>query len=103
MAEKLHPHPGLILKCRLRDRHISALDFGTIIKYCDSTIIEVIEMKRAIPFDLCERLAWYFKDDASFWLKLQINYDLSIVAFETSYPSRHKTDLMTPPLPDRFG
>jgi len=105
MAEKLHPHPGLILKCRLRQRGLPFFDLAMLIKFDEDILKEVIDLKTAMSLELCEKLSRYFGDRIDFWIKLQVNYELSIVAFETRYPSRHPEtdDSPLPPLPTRFG
>jgi len=102
MAENLHPHPGLILKCRLREYRIPFVDLACRIHFDEDKLKDIIDMKSAMSIKLCEKLSRFFADDLDFWIKLQVNYELSLVAFETSYPNRHKPDPFEIPLPDHF-
>ncbi|NIG12991.1 hypothetical protein F3J37_01275 [Pantoea sp. Al-1710] len=103
MPENLHPHPGLILKCRLREKGIPFFDLGERVDFDENKLKDVIDMKRPMCLLLCEKLSRFFGDELSFWIKLQINYELSLVAYETSYPKDIEIDPMQSPLPDRFG
>jgi len=103
MSENVHAHPGLILKCRLRHFHLAFFDLAMRIRVDEDELKEVLDLKRPMSLTLCAKLSKFFGDDFDFWLKHQVNYELSLVAFETSYPKRHKDDPMKLPLPDRFG
>ena len=103
MAENVHPHPGLILKCRIRHLQIPFFDLASRIRYDEDKLKEVLDLKIPMTVGICEKLSRFFGDDLDYWIKLQVNYELSLVAFETSYPKRHKDDPMSLPLPDRFG
>jgi len=103
MSEAIHPHPGLILKCRLRERGIGFFNLGSKIGVSEDELKDVLDLRLPMSLTMCAKLSKFFDDDLDFWLKHQINYELSLVAFETSYPNRHKVDLMNLPLPDRFG
>jgi len=103
MSENIHPHPGLVLKCRLRELKLAFFELALRINFDEDEMKDVIDMKMPMSLTLCTKLSQFFSEELDFWIKLQVNYELSLVAFETSYPTRVKRDILLLPLPDKFG
>jgi len=103
MSQTTHPHPGGILKSKLRDQRIPFFELADRIDYDENIIKDVIDGKLPISPRLSIKLAKFFKDPIDYWLKLQINYELGLVSFESSYAKKLMPDPMSFPLPDRFG
>jgi len=72
-------HPGLILfEDFLLPMGISQNRLGRDLKVSPRRINEIIHGKRSITADTALRLSAYFGNSASFWLGLQMDYDLDI-------------------------
>jgi antitoxin HigA-1 len=78
--KKLQPiHPGEILfEEFLRPMNISQNQLGRDLGVSPRRINEIIHGKRSITADTALRLAVYFGNSASFWLGLQMDYDLDV-------------------------
>jgi addiction module HigA family antidote len=76
--KKIPPvHPGDILKEEFLDpMAISQNRLGTELGVSPRRINEIVHGKRAVTADTALRLARYFGNSASFWLGLQMDYDL---------------------------
>ena len=72
-------HPGEILfEEFLKPMEISQNQLGRDLGVSPRRINEIIHGKRSITADTALRLSTYFGNSASFWLGLQMDYDLDI-------------------------
>ncbi|MBW7908766.1 MAG: HigA family addiction module antidote protein [Kiritimatiellae bacterium] len=78
--KKLQPvHPGEILfEEFLVPMNISQNQLGRDLGVSPRRINEIIHGKRSITADTALRLSVYFGNSASFWLGLQMDYDLDV-------------------------
>ena len=78
--KKISPvHPGEILfEEFLKPLNISQNKLGRDLNVSPRRINEIIHGKRSITADTALRLAVYFGNSSSFWLGLQMDYDLDI-------------------------
>ncbi|NLG01225.1 MAG: HigA family addiction module antidote protein [Lentisphaerae bacterium] len=78
--KKIPPvHPGKILQEEfLRPLDISQNRLGKELGVSPRRINEIIRGKRAITADTALRLSRHFGNSASFWLGLQMDYDLDV-------------------------
>jgi len=83
-------HPGEILfEEFLKPMNISQNQLGRDLGVSPRKINEIIHGKRSITADTALRLGTYFGNSPSFWLGLQMDYDLDI-AEETLSKRIHK-------------
>ena len=83
-------HPGEILfEEFLKPMNISQNQLGRDLGVSPRRINEIIHGKRSITADTALRLSAYFGNSASFWLELQMDYDLDI-AKDTLSEKIHK-------------
>ena len=83
-------HPGEILFDEfLKPMNISQNKLGRDLGVSPRRINEIIHRKRSITADTALRLSAYFGNSASFWLGLQMDYDLD-VAEDTLSKRIHK-------------
>ena len=83
-------HPGEILfEEFLKPMGISQNQLGRDLGVSPRRINEIIHAKRSITADTALRLAVYFGNSPSFWLGLQMDYDLDI-AEDILAPRIHK-------------
>ena len=79
MKTILAVHPGEILYEEfLKPMNISQNQLGRDLGVSPRRINEIIHGKRSITADTALRLSVYFSNSASFWLGLQMDYDLDI-------------------------
>ena len=78
--KKLHPvHPGEILfEEFLKPMQISQNQLGRDLGVSPRRINEIIHGNRSVTADTALRLSIYFGNSASFWLGLQMDYDLDV-------------------------
>jgi antitoxin HigA-1 len=78
--KKIEPvHPGEILNEEfLLPMGISQNKLGRELGVSARRINEIIHGKRSVTADTALRLAFYFGNSASFWLGLQMDYDLDV-------------------------
>ncbi|GAB6057665.1 HigA family addiction module antitoxin [Desulfonatronum parangueonense] len=78
--KKIPPvHPGEILEEEfLKPLAISQNRLGRDLAVSPRRINEIIHGKRAVTADTALRLSRYFSNSASFWLGLQMDYDLDV-------------------------
>ena len=78
--KKLQPiHPGEILfEEFLKPMNISQNQLGRDLGVSPRRINEIIHGKRSVTADTALRLSVYFGNSASFWLGLQMDYDLDV-------------------------
>jgi len=84
-AKKIPPiHPGEILfEEFLKPMEISQNQLGKELGVSPRRINEIVHGKRSVTADTALRLSIFFGNPASFWLGLQMDYDLD-VAQDTS-------------------
>lgn len=80
VIKKIPPiHPGEILfEEFLKPLNISQNKLGRNLGVSPRRINEIIHGKRSITADTALRLATYFGNSPSFWMGLQMDYDLDI-------------------------
>lgn len=72
-------HPGEILfEEFLKPMNISQNQLGRDLGVSPRRINEIIHGKRSVTADTALRLSVYFGNSASFWLGLQMDYDLDV-------------------------
>ncbi|MBN2685425.1 MAG: HigA family addiction module antidote protein [Pontiellaceae bacterium] len=78
--KKIAPvHPGEILNEEfLKPMGISQNKLGRDLRVSPRRINEIVHGKRSITADTALRLSAYFGNSASFWLGLQMDYDLDV-------------------------
>ncbi len=78
--KKLQPvHPGEILfEEFLKPMNISQNQLGRDLGVSPRRINEIIHGKRSVTADTALRLSVYFGNSATFWLGLQMDYDLDV-------------------------
>lgn len=78
--KKIAPvHPGEILNEEfLKPMEISQNKLGRDLGVSPRRINEIVNGKRSITADTALRLSAYFRNSASFWLGLQMDYDLDV-------------------------
>ena len=78
--KKIMPvHPGEILNEEfLKPMHISQNKLGRDLGVSPRRINEIVHGKRSVTADTALRLSTYFGNSASFWLGLQMDYDLDV-------------------------
>ena len=83
-------HPGeILLEEFLKPMDISQNQLGRDLGVSPRRINEIIHGKRSITADTALRLSVYFCNSPSFWLGLQMDYDLDI-AEDILFPRIHK-------------
>ena len=83
-------HPGEVLNEEfLKPMNISQNQLGRDLEVSPRRINEIIHGKRSVTADTALRLSTYFGNSASFWLGLQMDYDLDI-AEDTIAPKIHR-------------
>ena len=78
--KKIPPvHPGeVLLKEFLEPMDISQNQLGRDLGVSPRRVNEIVHGKRSVTADTALRLSTYFGNSASFWLGLQMDYDLDI-------------------------
>jgi len=72
-------HPGEVLfEEFLKPMEISQNQLGRDLNVSPRRINEIIHGKRSVTADTALRLSVYFGNSASFWMGLQMDYDLDI-------------------------
>lgn len=90
MKKTMPVHPGEILNEEfLRPMGISQNKLGRNLGVSPRRINEIVHGKRRVTADTALRLSIYFGNSASFWLGLQMDYDLD-VAEDTLSRKIHK-------------
>jgi len=92
-AQKIPPiHPGEILfEEFLKPMNISQNQLGRDLGVSPRRINEIVHGKRSVTADTALRLAAYFGNSPSFWLGLQMDYDLDVA--EDTLSSRIKREV----------
>ena len=78
--QKIPPvHPGeILLKDFLEPMGISQSQLGRDLGVSPRRVNEIVHGKRSVTADTALRLSAYFGNSASFWLGLQMDYDLDV-------------------------
>ena len=94
--KKIAPvHPGVILLEEfLRPMGISQNQLGNALGVSPRRMNEIIHGKRSVTADTALRLARYFGNSASFWLGLQMDYDLDKASDELAERIEHDVQVM---------
>ena len=94
--KKIPPvHPGEILNEEfLKPLGISQNRLGNDLGVSPRRINEIVHGNRSITADTALRLAQYFGNSASFWLGLQMDYDLDVAADRLSSRIRREVRRM---------
>jgi addiction module HigA family antidote len=72
-------HPGEVLNEEfLAPMNISQNQLGRDLSVSPRRVNEIVHGKRSVTADTALRLSVYFGNSASFWLGLQMDYDLDI-------------------------
>lgn len=83
------PHPGQFLETRfLKPLGISQTELAEALGVSRRRINELINGKRAITPDTAVRLAMYFGNEASFWMHLQVAWDMHTAVREVRASAR---------------
>jgi addiction module HigA family antidote len=83
-------HPGEVLNEEfLAPMNISQNQLGRDLSVSPRRVNEIVHGKRSVTADTALRLSVYFGNSASFWLGLQMDYDLDI-AKDTLSQKIHK-------------
>ena len=79
--KKLPPiHPGeILLEEFLKPMEISQNQLGRSLGVSPRRINEIVHGKRSVTADTALRLSTFFGNSSSFWLGLQMDYDLDVV------------------------
>ena len=80
-ANKIPPiHPGeILLEEFLKPMEISQNQLGRSLGVSPRRIHEIVHGKRSVTADTALRLSTFFGNSSSFWLGLQMDYDLDVV------------------------
>jgi len=91
--KKIAPvHPGEILYEEfLKPLGISQNRLGNDLGVSPRRVNEIIHGRRGVTADTALRLATYFRNSPSFWLGLQMDYDLDVA--EDALAKRIKTEV----------
>ena len=80
MAKRLKPvHPGEILREEfMKPLGLSMNKLALDLRVPVTRITEIVHERRAITTDTALRLGRYFKTTPTFWMNLQVRYDLEV-------------------------
>jgi antitoxin HigA-1 len=76
-------HPGEVLAHKLEALGVTPTELARQLHVPANRITQIVNGKRAITGDSALRLAHWFRNDAEFWMCLQVRYDLYIAAKES--------------------
>jgi addiction module HigA family antidote len=84
MAKKLKPiHPGEILREEfMKPLGLSMNRMALDLRVPVTRIADIVNERRGITADTALRFARYFKNSATFWMNLQMRYDLEVAEDE---------------------
>jgi addiction module HigA family antidote len=90
--KKIPPiHPGEILMEEfMKPLGISQNQLGHDLRVSPRRINEIVHAKRSITADTALRLAQYFGNSASFWMGLQMDFDLDTASDALSNTIKHQ-------------
>jgi addiction module HigA family antidote len=86
MAKKLKPvHPGEILREEfMQPLGLSMNKLALALRVPVTRIADIVNERRGITADTALHLARYFNNSATFWMNLQLRYDLEVAEDEIS-------------------
>jgi addiction module HigA family antidote len=77
LPSRTPPHPGQFLETRfMKPLAISQTELAAALGVSRRRVNELIRGRRAITPDTALRLAMYFGNDATFWMHLQVAWDM---------------------------
>jgi addiction module HigA family antidote len=77
LSSRKPPHPGEFLESRfLKPMAISQTELAQALGISRRRVNELVNGRRAITPDTAVRLGMYFGNDASFWMHLQVAWDM---------------------------
>lgn len=80
---RIGTHPGEVLREEfVEPLGLSANALAMALRVPTSRMTEILRERRGITADTAMRLARYFGTTPQFWMNLQANHDLSVVAHE---------------------
>jgi len=84
--KKIPPiHPGeILLEEFMKPFGLSQNQLGNQLNVSPRRINEIVHGRRSVTADTALRLARFFGNSASFWLGLQMDYDLDVAADESA-------------------
>jgi addiction module HigA family antidote len=75
------PHPGQFLESRfLKPLAITQTELAAALGISRRRVNELVNGRRAITPDTAVRLAMFFRNDAAFWMHLQVAWDMRAAA-----------------------
>lgn len=85
LSSRRPPHPGEFLDTRyLKPLSISQTDLAEALGISRRRVNELVNGRRAITPDTAVRLAMYFDNEASFWMHLQVAWDMHVAMREAT-------------------
>ena len=91
LSSRTPPHPGEFLETRyLKPLAISQTDLAASIGVSRRRINELVNGRRGITPDTAVRLAIYFGNDATFWMHLQVAWDMHAAVRSVVVPPGRK-------------
>jgi antitoxin HigA-1 len=88
-------HPGeILLEEFMRPLALSQNQLGKELNVSPRRINEIVHGRRSVTADTALRLARFFGNSASFWLGLQMDYDLDVAADQSSVKIRKEVHQM---------
>jgi antitoxin HigA-1 len=89
LASRTPPHPGQFLESRfLTPLSITQTDLAAALGVSRRRVNELIRGRRAITPDTAVRLAIFFGNDPTFWMHLQVAWDMHAAARKISAANR---------------
>ena len=95
LLEEIHPGE-ILLEDFMKPMGISARKLSADIDVSPSRISEVVNGTRPITADTALRLGIYFDMEPRFWLNLQTEYDMRVVAREQQKAIRRRVRVFRP-------
>ena len=88
-SSRMPPHPGEFLQTRfLTPLAITQTDLAAALGVSRRRVNELIRGRRAMTPDTAVRLAIFFGNDATFWMHLQVAWDMRAAAKNVSAVSK---------------
>jgi len=96
LERKIPPiHPGeILLEEFMKPYGLSQNQLGKELNVSPRRINEIVHGRRSVTADTALRLARFFGNSASFWLGLQMDYDLDLAADESAVHIREEVHQM---------
>ena len=87
LSARRPPHPGAFLESRyLKPLSITQTELAEALGVSRRRVNELINGRRAITPDTAVRLGMYFGNEASFWMHLQVAWDMHAAMREVITP-----------------